>query len=103
MTEAFLALVLLNNESARISSLPPMRTLGNMRRKLEIMKGLKRMLLAATMLCIVVTGAFAQNRREDPPPKQNPPPKVRVEPNKNPPPNEGQRRGDDNGNHRGRP
>lgn len=65
------------------------------------MKVLTRMLLMTAVLCIALTGTFAQNRKgNDPPPKQDPPPRVKVEPNKNPPP---ERHGNDNNNQRGRP
>ncbi|OLE53632.1 MAG: hypothetical protein AUG51_12265 [Acidobacteria bacterium 13_1_20CM_3_53_8] len=82
-------------------SLPCALSKEDMRRQSVVMKVLKRMLLAAVMLCVTLAGAFAQNRRgNDPPPKPDPPPRVKVEPNKNPPPNEGQRHGSDNNNQR---
>ena len=59
------------------------------------MKELKRMLLAATMLCILAVGVFAeddQGRGQKPPPKVNPP-KVKVEDKRTPPPDNGQRGG----------
>ncbi len=60
------------------------------------MKKLKQILMAALISCVVSTGALAQKRgqRDDPPPK-NDPPKVKVERDKNPPPERREPKGDD--------
>ncbi|MFN2455564.1 MAG: hypothetical protein ABR577_15245 [Pyrinomonadaceae bacterium] len=55
-----------------------------------MMTDMKRMLVAAAMLCMVAVGAFAQGRGRDEqklPPK-DPPPKVVVSPKQGPPPSD---------------
>ena len=74
----------------------------DMRRMRIIMKELKRMITAAAMFCIVATGAFAQNQKDDQkrPPK---PPEVVKEKERERPPNRDQHQDKGNENKRGKP
>lgn len=63
------------------------------------MKDLKRMMLAAMMLCILSVSVFADGQKDKPPPPKPQPPVVVVTPK--PPPNNGG--GEKRGDKKGRP
>jgi hypothetical protein len=59
------------------------------------MKKFKRILIAALMCCVVSVGALAQRKDPKEPPPKPDQPKIRVEENKNPPPERREPKGED--------